>query len=159
MTHRRAPWHMAPVRYALKVLDGASRSTWQAQAAGVVGAPVGPAGTHDPDAALPRLADLEPFDGLRPEILASVQPLLAAGRLLHGRGGLSRAVPIQPPGTGAEPCTTRTAGLSSVPVINKGGLAEDWLIWSLASCLVLYIVLARKMAGQQEQTPTSVARV
>lgn len=43
----------------------------------------------------------------------------------------------------------RTSNLSGVdiggvPVINKGGLAEDWLVWSLVSCLALYIVSPAK---------------
>ena len=46
----------------------------------------------------------------------------------------------QNPGT-----SSREAGISGVPVINKGGLAEDWLIWSLVSCLALYVVSARRL--------------
>jgi hypothetical protein len=49
--------------------------------------------------------------------------------------------------------SSRAATVSGAPIINKGGLAEDWLIWSMVSCLVLYIVSARKKAGEQAQTP------
>ncbi len=45
----------------------------------------------------------------------------------------------QDPGT-----SSREAGVSGVPVINKAGLTEDWLIWSIVSCLAIYIVLARR---------------
>jgi hypothetical protein len=38
----------------------------------------------------------------------------------------------------------RTASLGSAPYINKRGLIEDWLVWSLISCSVLYIVGARR---------------
>lgn len=66
----------------------------------------------------------------------------------------------QNPGT-----SSREAGVSGVPVINKGGLAEDWLIWSIVSCLALsivsarrlYVVSARKTAFEQEQTPDPAA--
>jgi hypothetical protein len=59
----------------------------------------------------------------------------------------------QDPGT-----SSRMARVSGVPVISKGGLAEDWLIWSIVSCLALclvsarrlYIVSARKTQGQQD---------
>jgi hypothetical protein len=45
------------------------------------------------------------------------------------------------PGVEAKPGTSaREAYVSSAPIINKGGLAEDWLIWSAVSCLALYIV-------------------
>ena len=46
----------------------------------------------------------------------------------------------QNPGT-----SSREAGVSGVRVINKGGLAEDWLIWSIVSCLALYVVSARRL--------------
>jgi amino acid transporter len=46
----------------------------------------------------------------------------------------------QNPGT-----SSREAGISGVPVINKGGLAEDWLIWSIVGCLALYVVSARRL--------------
>jgi hypothetical protein len=46
----------------------------------------------------------------------------------------------QNPGT-----SSREAGVSGVPVIDKGGLAEDWLIWSIVSCLALYVVSARRL--------------
>jgi hypothetical protein len=49
------------------------------------------------------------------------------------------------------------AGISGVPVINKGGLAEDWLIWSIVSCLVLYIVSARKSERKQDQATDPAA--
>ena len=45
----------------------------------------------------------------------------------------------QNPGT-----SSREAGISDAPVINKAGLAEDWLIWSIVSCLALYAVSARR---------------
>lgn len=45
----------------------------------------------------------------------------------------------QNPGT-----SSREAEVNSVPIIDKGGLAEDWLIWSTASCLALYLVSARR---------------
>jgi len=45
------------------------------------------------------------------------------------------------PGVEAKPGTSaRDAYVSSAPVISKGGLAGDWLIWSAVSCLALYIV-------------------
>ena len=45
------------------------------------------------------------------------------------------------------------ANVSSSPVINKGGLAEDWLIWSVVSCLALYIVSpAKRAGGRQDRT-------
>jgi hypothetical protein len=48
--------------------------------------------------------------------------------------------------------TSNLAGvdIGGVPVINKGGLAEDWLIWSLVSCLALYIVSPTKRAGSTQ---------
>lgn len=57
------------------------------------------------------------------------------------------------------------AGVSGVPVINKGGLVEDWFIWSVVSCLALYIVSARRLyilsarktEGEQGQTRDPVA--
>jgi hypothetical protein len=42
--------------------------------------------------------------------------------------------------------SSREVEISGVPVINKGGLAEDWLIWSLVSCMALYIVSARRLS-------------
>src|SRR5579862_3618562 len=40
------------------------------------------------------------------------------------------------PGVEANPGTSaRGAYVSSAPVIDKGGLAEDWLLWSAISCL------------------------
>lgn len=72
----------------------------------------------------------------------------------------------------SEPLLEQNPGASSskavvngVPVINKGGLAEDWLIWSIFSCLALYIVSARRLyivsarktAGEQEQAPDPAA--
>jgi len=47
----------------------------------------------------------------------------------------------QNPGT----ADSSEAGVSSAPVINKVGLAEDWLIWSVVSCLALYIVASRRI--------------
>ena len=46
--------------------------------------------------------------------------------------------------------TSNLAGvdIGGVPVINKGGPAEDWLVWSLVSCLALYIVSPAKRAGR-----------
>jgi hypothetical protein len=66
----------------------------------------------------------------------------------------------QNPGT-----SSRVAEVSGVPVINKGGLAEDWLLWSIVSGLALYIVWARrlyivsarKIQGEREQDPAPVA--
>jgi hypothetical protein len=52
---------------------------------------------------------------------------------------------------GASP---REAGVSGVPVISKGGLAEDWLIWSIVSCLALYIVSALRTVREREQAPS-----
>jgi hypothetical protein len=46
----------------------------------------------------------------------------------------------QNPGTGSP-----GAGISGAPVINKVGLAEDWLIWSIVSCSALYMVSARRL--------------
>jgi hypothetical protein len=60
----------------------------------------------------------------------------------------------QNPGTSSRP-----AGLGASQVISKVGLGEDWLIWSAASCLVLYLLSARKTAGKQDQTPAPMARV
>ena len=66
----------------------------------------------------------------------------------------------QNPGT-----SSREDAVSGVPVINKRGLAEDWLIWSIVSCTALYIVSARRLyivsarkaEGQQEQAPSPAA--
>ena len=66
----------------------------------------------------------------------------------------------QNPGT-----SSREAEVSGTPVINKGGLAEDWLIWSIVSCLALYIVSARRLyivsarktEGEQDQAPYPAA--
>ena len=66
----------------------------------------------------------------------------------------------QDPGT-----SSSKGGVSGVPVINKGGLAEDWLIWSIVSCLALYIVSARRLyvvsarktGGELEQAPDPAA--
>lgn len=59
------------------------------------------------------------------------------------------------PGTGAG-----QVGVGGVPVINKVGLAEDWLIWSIVSCSAIYVVCRRRPAlsardpeGAQEQSP------
>ena len=46
----------------------------------------------------------------------------------------------QNPGT-----SSSGAGISGAPVINKAGLAEDWLIWSIASCSGLYVVSSRRL--------------
>lgn len=40
--------------------------------------------------------------------------------------------------------------IGGVPVINKGGLVEDWLIWSAVSCLALYIVSPRRRPGGRQ---------
>jgi hypothetical protein len=61
--------------------------------------------------------------------------------------------------------SSREAEVSGSPVIDKRGLAEDWLIWSMVSCLALYIVSARRLyilsarktEGQQEQDPYPAA--
>jgi hypothetical protein len=45
------------------------------------------------------------------------------------------------------------AEVDGAPVVSKAGLAEDWFIWSLVSCVVLYMVSARKKAGEQAQAP------
>ena len=43
------------------------------------------------------------------------------------------------PGVEANPgARLRDANVSGAPIINKHGLAEDWLIWSAVSCLALY---------------------
>jgi hypothetical protein len=52
----------------------------------------------------------------------------------------------QNPGT-----SSREADVNSVPVINKDGLAEDWLIWSTVSCLALYIVSGRRRSVLRHQ--------
>ena len=53
--------------------------------------------------------------------------------------------------------SSRDAGVSGVPVISKGGLAEDWLIWSMVSCLALYIASAALRAGRQRgQAPLQI---
>jgi hypothetical protein len=45
------------------------------------------------------------------------------------------------PGVEAKPGTSaRDAYVSSTPIINKGGLAKDWLIWAAVSRLALYSV-------------------
>jgi hypothetical protein len=38
----------------------------------------------------------------------------------------------------------RTASLASNPYINKGGLIEDWLVWSVVSFTVLYAFGVRR---------------
>ena len=55
----------------------------------------------------------------------------------------------QNPGTGS-----RYADVNSVPVIDKGGLAEDWLIWSIVSCLALYIVSSRRRTDAGRAIPS-----
>jgi hypothetical protein len=42
--------------------------------------------------------------------------------------------------------TVRTASLGSTPIISKGALAEDWLVWSLVAFAVLYglVVMERR---------------
>jgi hypothetical protein len=71
----------------------------------------------------------------------------------------SRPLLEQDPGT-----SSRKAEVNGVPVINKSGLAEDWLIWSIVSCLALYIVSARRLyivsariEGEREQAADPVA--
>ena len=55
------------------------------------------------------------------------------------------------PGVEANPGTrSRDAYVSSAPIINKGGLAEDWLIWSLVRCVAFYIVSPTKRAGRRQ---------
>jgi hypothetical protein len=52
------------------------------------------------------------------------------------------------PGVEAKPgSSARDAYVSSAPIINKGGLAEDWLIWSVVSCTALYIVSPARTGG------------
>src|SRR5215471_10068968 len=54
--------------------------------------------------------------------------------------------------------TSNLAGVDSggVPVINQGGLAEDWLVWSLVSCLALYIASPAKRAGRRQDRAADV---
>jgi hypothetical protein len=47
----------------------------------------------------------------------------------------------------------RTASLGSAPHINKRGLIEDWLVWSLVSCSVLYIVGASRQPRTVPDAP------
>jgi hypothetical protein len=49
------------------------------------------------------------------------------------------------------------AEVDGAPVISKAGLAEDWLVWSVISCLVLYMASARRKTGEQAQAPDLVA--
>ena len=46
----------------------------------------------------------------------------------------------QNPGT-----SSSGAGISGAPVIDKAGLAEDWLIWAIVSCSALYVVSSRRL--------------
>jgi hypothetical protein len=71
-----------------------------------------------------------------------------SARLYSVRGGcatIDEGYPVRflstVPGVEANPgASVRDTSVSGVPVINKGGLAEDWFIWSAISCLALYIV-------------------
>lgn len=61
------------------------------------------------------------------------------------------------PGTGS-----RRAGVGGVPVINKVGLAEGWLIWSVVSCSAIYVVTRRRRTfsvrhREREQDPSAAA--
>jgi hypothetical protein len=47
----------------------------------------------------------------------------------------------------------RTASVGSAPLINKHGLVEDWLVWSLTSWSVLYI--AALIVGTSRQSRTA----
>jgi len=63
------------------------------------------------------------------------------------------------PGVAANPGTrSRDAYVSSAPIINKGGLAEDWLIWSLVSCVGLYILPPTKRTGRGHYVLPPTAR-
>src|SRR5262249_13416312 len=81
--------------------------------------------------------------------------LLVPNRRYSLRGGcetIDEGTPVRflssAPGVEAHPGTSsRDADVSGAPIINKGGLAEDWLIWSLVSCVGLYVVPPTKMTG------------
>jgi len=65
--------------------------------------------------------------------------------LRAGCATIDEGYPVQflssAPSVEAKPGTSlRDAYVSSAPIINKHGLAEDWLVWSAISCLALYIV-------------------
>ena len=53
------------------------------------------------------------------------------------------------PGVAANPGTSsRNTDVSGASFLNKGGLAEDWLIWSLVSCVGLYVVPPTTRTGR-----------
>ena len=53
------------------------------------------------------------------------------------------------PGVGANPGTSsRDADVSGASFLTKGGLAGDWLIWSLVSCVGLYVVPPTTRTGR-----------
>ncbi|MBO0832071.1 MAG: hypothetical protein J2P28_24640 [Actinobacteria bacterium] len=52
----------------------------------------------------------------------------------------------------------RTASLASNPIINKLGLVEDWFIWSIATFVILYGLVAmdrRSQLAHPRQLPNS----
>jgi hypothetical protein len=52
----------------------------------------------------------------------------------------------------------RTANVGSAPVMDVGGLAEDWLVWSLVSSAALYVLWpARRTDGRKHTVPGAPA--
>ena len=63
------------------------------------------------------------------------------------------------PGVAANPGTSpRDADVSGASFLTKGGLAGDWLIWSLVSCVGLYILPPTKRTGRGHYVLPPTAR-
>jgi hypothetical protein len=106
------------------------------------GSSVGLTGGAAPDACVPRPDELEGVAGLPSDGLRASAPSFACRCFTIEEGYPVRFLSSYP---SVEQDSGKTSNIAAVslggaPIISKAGLFEDWLVWSLISCGVLYLL-------------------